>query len=278
MNRPLTIVGCFAHPDDETWVMSGSLAMLAAKGARCAVWTATRGEAGEISEGTGVTRDRLGEVREAEEREAMEVLGVHEVEFGDFRDGAVPDADAGELVRQLHDFLERTQPDVVVTMEPGGITAHEDHMAVTAATTAAFAAYAEPAEAAGRQPRLYHEGAPASTLRRWREVARSSGVEFPGEDQPFAPRGTPDERFTCHVDTSSVAKLRGEALRRHRTQLGIGPYTMLALRDDVIGEVLGEESYIRVHPAPRQGDAPETSLVEAFSVGSGDGSTGSADA
>ena len=271
MNRPLTIVGCFAHPDDETWVMSGSLAMLAAKGARCAIWTATHGEAGEIAANTGVTRDRLGEVREAEEREAMELLGVHDVEFGDFRDGEVPDADVGELVRQIHDFLQRTQPDVVVTMEPGGVTAHEDHMAVTAATTAAFAAYAPVAEAAGRRPRLYHEGAPASKLRRWREVARSNGVEFPDEDQPFAPRGTPDEHFTCVVDTSSVAKLRGEALRRHRTQMGVGPYT-LVLRDDVIGDVLGEESYIRVHPAPRPGDAPETSLVDAFGAFDGGGS------
>jgi LmbE family N-acetylglucosaminyl deacetylase len=271
VNRPLTIVGCFAHPDDETWVMSGSLAMLAAKGARCAVWTATRGEAGEIAEETGVTRDRLGEVREAEERDAMELIGVHEVEFGDFHDGEVPAADADELVRAVHAFLERTQPDVVVTMEPGGVTAHEDHMAVTRATSAAFAAYAATAEAAGRQPRLYHEGAPASRLRRWREIARSSGFDFPDEDQPFAPRGTLDERFTCRVDTSSVARLRGEALRRHRTQFGIGPYTMLALRDDIIGEVLGEENYIRVHPAPRAGDAPETSLVDAFDAGSGDG-------
>jgi LmbE family N-acetylglucosaminyl deacetylase len=271
VDRPLTIVGCFAHPDDETWVMSGSLAMLAAKGARCAVWTATRGEAGEISEGVGVARERLGEAREVEEREAMELLGVHEVEFGDFRDGEVPNADPAELVRQVHGFLARTQPDVVVTMEPGGVTAHEDHMAVTAATTAAFAAYAEAAEAGRRRPRLYHGGAPASRLRRWREFASSNGFEIPDEDAPFAPRGTPDERFTCYVDTSSVAKLRGEALRRHRTQMGVGPYAMLALREEVIGEVLGEESYIRVHPAPRESEPPETSLVEAFTGGPGDG-------
>ena len=35
MDRALTVVGCFAHPDDETWVMSGSLALLAARGAHC---------------------------------------------------------------------------------------------------------------------------------------------------------------------------------------------------------------------------------------------------
>jgi hypothetical protein len=36
------------------------------KGVRGAVWTATRGQAGEIAEGTGATRETLAEVRETE--------------------------------------------------------------------------------------------------------------------------------------------------------------------------------------------------------------------
>jgi LmbE family N-acetylglucosaminyl deacetylase len=139
VDHPLTVVGCFAHRDDETWVMSGSLALLAAEGARCAVWTATRGEAGEIAMATGVTRERLGEVREAEERAALAVLGVSEVEFGGFTDGHLADADHAELVRAVHAFVDRLRPDVVVTMEPAGVTAHPDHMALSAATRAAFA-------------------------------------------------------------------------------------------------------------------------------------------
>ena len=117
MDRALSVVGCFAHPDDETWVMSGSLALLAAHGARCAVWTATRGEAGVIAAGTGVARDRLGEAREAEERAALAVLGVEEVEFGGLPDGGVDASDQDELVRALRDFLDRRRPDVVVAMK-----------------------------------------------------------------------------------------------------------------------------------------------------------------
>jgi LmbE family N-acetylglucosaminyl deacetylase len=264
VDRQLTVVGCFAHPDDETWAMSGSLALLAAHGARCAVWTATRGEAGVIATATGVPRERLGEVREAEERAALAVAGVDQVEFGGLPDGGVDATDQDELVRAVHTFLERMQPDVVVTMEPAGITAHPDHMAVTRATGIAFAAYASAAEAAGLQPRLYHQGVPTSRLERLRASALAGQMDMPAEDQPFAPRGTPDEQFTCHVDVSSVVALRAAALREHRTQMEIEVYALLTLPEEQIGTVLGVEDYIRVHPAPHPDDPGETSLVEAF--------------
>lgn len=264
MDRALSVVGCFAHPDDETWTMSGSLGLLAAHGARCAVWTATRGEAGVIAAGTGVPRERLGEVREAEERAALAVLGVEEVEFGGLPDGGVDATDQDELVGALRDFLDRRQPDVVVAMEPSGVTAHPDHMAVTRATRTAFDAYAAGAEAAGRRPRLYYQGMPKSTLDRLRASALASQVNLPAEDEPFAPKGTPDELFTCHVDVSSVVALRAAALREHRTQGDIEVYAILSLPEQQIGMALGVEDYIRVHPARLPGEPDETSLVEAF--------------
>ena len=141
MARPLTVAGVFAHPDDETWSLAGSFALLAPKGVRGVVWTATRGQAGEIAEGSGATRESLPEVREAEERAAMAVVGVEQVSFGEFVDGQVDRAGRDALTTAIHQFLEREQPDVIVTMEPAGITAHPDHMAVSAATQAAFGAY-----------------------------------------------------------------------------------------------------------------------------------------
>ncbi|HJW60689.1 MAG TPA: PIG-L family deacetylase, partial [Actinomycetota bacterium] len=149
--RPLTLAGVFAHPDDETWSLAGSFALLVPKGVRGVVWTATRGQAGEIAEGSGATRETLAEVREAEERAAMAVVGVERVAFGELSDGQVEAADRDALTADVHRFLEREQPDVVVTMEPGGVTAHPDHMAVSAAVQAAFGAYvAGPRE---REPR-----------------------------------------------------------------------------------------------------------------------------
>ena len=266
MTPPLTVLGCFAHPDDETWSLGGSFALLVPNGVRGAVWTATRGHAGEIADGSGATRKTLAQVREAEERAAMAAVGVTDVWFGDFIDGQVSDADAADLVHAVQGALERVRPDVVVTMEPGGVTSHPDHVAVSAAVQAAFAAYAQaPNE---REPRLYYWGVPASRLTRLRELAAELGVEIPAEDEPFGPRGTPDEHFTCWVDTAAIAEQVWRTLEEHRTQAG-DPSRALLRQGDHWREVFAMTAFVRVHPAPRPGDPSEASLVDAFAMGAG---------
>jgi LmbE family N-acetylglucosaminyl deacetylase len=262
--RPLTVAGIFAHPDDETWSLAGSFALLVPKGVRGVVWTATRGQAGEIADGSGGTRETLPQVREAEERAAMAVVGVERVEFGDLVDGQVEAADRDALTTAVHRFLERERPDVVVTMEPAGVTAHPDHMAVSAAVQAAFGAYA--AAPRDREPRFYYWGMPVTEMAGWHELGRASGHELPGEDDPYGARGTPDELFTCTVDTSTVADQAWRALCQHRTQSGDPAYRLLGHQDNWRA-VFARSHYIRVHPAPRSGDPPETSLVEAFGNG-----------
>ena len=264
MAHPLTVAGVFAHPDDETWSLAGSFALLVPKGVRGAVWTATRGQAGQIAEGSGATRETLPRVREAEERAAMAAVGVERVSFGDFVDGEVERADRDALTLEIHRFLEREQPDVVITMEPAGVTAHPDHMAVSAATQAAFGAYV--AGARGPEPRFYYWGAPVSEMAGWRALGQASGFELPGADDPFGTRGTPDEEFTCAVDTSAVAERAWQALCQHRTQAGDVWYRLLGHQENW-RTVFARSRFIRVHPAPHPGDPPETSLVEAFGNG-----------
>ena len=196
----------------------------------------------------------------------MARVGVSDVEFADFADGRLDQADPTALVTAVAAFLQARQPDVVVTMEPGGVTAHPDHMAVSAAVEAAFAAYA--ATARDREPRLYHWGVPVSRLRRFRELGQEAGVDLPVEGDPYGPRGTPDERFTCRVDTSPVAEAAWRALQAHRTQSGDVFYRLLRHRE-AWREVFAGVAFIRVHPAPRPGDPPETSLVDAFPGGDG---------
>jgi LmbE family N-acetylglucosaminyl deacetylase len=153
---------------------------------------------------------------------------------------------------------------VVVTMEPGGVTAHPDHMAVSAATQAAFAAYA--AGPRDREPRLYYWGVPVTEMRSWRELGRASGYQLPGEDDPYGARGTPDDQFTCVVDTFTVAEQAWRALRQHRTQAGDPSYRLLG-HNDSWRTVFARSQFIRVHPAASPGDPIETSLVEAFGNG-----------
>lgn len=45
-----TILGIWAHPDDESWASAGIMITAAANGQRTACVTATKGEAGETDE------------------------------------------------------------------------------------------------------------------------------------------------------------------------------------------------------------------------------------
>ena len=267
MARPMTLVGCFAHPDDETWALAGSFALLVPKGVRGAVWTATRGDAGEIAPGTG-TRETLAAVREAEERAAMARVGVSDVEFADFADGQVDQADPTALVTAVSAFLEARQPDVVVTMEPDGVTGHPDHRAVTAAVKAAFAAYA--ATRRQPEPRLYYYGAPASELARWAKAGVATGIDLPGADDPFGVPGTPDDQFTCWFDTAAMAEQVRQALGEHRTQ-SADPLWQVTVAGDLWRDTLASIAFIRVHPAPRPDEPHESSLLEAFGPGAARG-------
>ena len=201
MARPLTVAGVFAHPDDETWSLAGSFALLVPKGIRGAVWTATRGQAGRVAEGSGATRETLPRIREAEERAAMAEVGVERVSFGDFVDGEVEGADLDALTTGVHEFLEREQPDVVVTMEPGGVTTHPDHVAVTAAAQAAFGAYV--AAAGERAPRFYYWGVPVSGLAGWRRLGRASGYESAVSCTPQPSHSWPKRRISCTIGSSA---------------------------------------------------------------------------
>ncbi len=84
-----TLLALFAHPDDEAFGTGGTLSQYAAAGADVTLVCTTRGEVGEIAEGTGATPETLGEVREAELRCAAETVGVRELIFLGYRDSGM---------------------------------------------------------------------------------------------------------------------------------------------------------------------------------------------
>jgi LmbE family N-acetylglucosaminyl deacetylase len=138
-----------AHPDDESFGMGGTLAKSAAEGKRVHLVTATRGEAGI----PGKCAAETAVLREAELRRACAEPGVQQLTFLDYMDGeldAVPDS-AGAA--RLLSLMRQTQPDVVVTFGPDGISSHPDHLAVYRWTTAAFDQYQQDQE---RPLRLYY--------------------------------------------------------------------------------------------------------------------------
>ena len=134
----------------------------------------------------------------------MAEVGVERVEPGD-RPRRGQGGRPGRPHRRRPPVPERRAARRGRDQEPGGVTTHPDHVAVTAATQAAFGAYV--AAAGERAPCFYYWGVPVSGMAGWRwQLGRASGHDLPGKDDPYGGLGTPDDQFTCTVDTSAVAE------------------------------------------------------------------------
>ena len=128
----LRLLAAFAHPDDEGFGAGGTLAMLVARGARITLVCGTNGDVGEISDPSLATPETLAQVRQQELRSAMEVTGVSDLRFLNYRDSGMAgtddnqhpnclhQADAAVVVQTLADIIREVQPRVVVTHDPSG--------------------------------------------------------------------------------------------------------------------------------------------------------------
>ena len=163
--EPLRLLGVYAHPDDETFCVGGTLAKYAATGADIMVVSATQGEAGQIRDAHAATRRTLGQVRAQEMQQACHHLGVQHVVCLDYGDGQLSHLDPPILVAKITEIMRAFRPDIVLSFGNDGAYGHPDHIAIGAVTDAAFGlagnADAFPEHRAmGWQPhapsRLYH--------------------------------------------------------------------------------------------------------------------------
>jgi dephospho-CoA kinase len=122
------LLAMFAHPDDETFSIGGTLARYADAGVDVHLWCATAGEAGTLH-GERVSKEELRAVRTKELSQVVEVLGIHELHLQEFPDGRLDPSDP-EGHAAATDVLQRLRPDIVVTFGPDGVTGHADHLAV----------------------------------------------------------------------------------------------------------------------------------------------------
>ena len=134
-----SILGVWAHPDDEAYLMAGVMALAADAGQRVACVTATLGDAGETADAERWPQHELRAIRRKELAGAMEILGVREHECLDLDDGTLADLDGTAQVARLSDTIDRLRPDSVITFGPDGMTGHPDHQAVCAWTGEALA-------------------------------------------------------------------------------------------------------------------------------------------
>src|SRR5258705_289102 len=105
-----TILGVWAHPDDETYLSAGLMASAVRNGQRVVCVTATRGEAGSWDEERWPS-DRMGAIREQELNECLSILGVSEHHWLDYIDAECADVDPREAIDRVAAFIDDVRPD-----------------------------------------------------------------------------------------------------------------------------------------------------------------------
>jgi len=209
----------FAHPDDDTFSMGGTVALHADDTDVLSV-LATSGEAGQIAAGSGATRRSLGRVREGEARAAYAALGKADarIELLRRRDGRLKRARHDVLAARMADLLSEFAPEVVVTFGPDGVTKHDDHITVGAVATEAFHRARERSGDPAAFRRLLYAAIPWSRIREWQRMQAEAGQEPMDPDAPYTPRGVDDDTIGVEVDTRSVVDRVVAGIRAHRTQ------------------------------------------------------------
>ncbi|WP_329200505.1 MULTISPECIES: PIG-L deacetylase family protein [unclassified Streptomyces] len=240
-----SLLGVFAHPDDESLLVGGVFARHAAAGARTAVVTTTWAPDSH---------------RAAELADALAALGAGRPRMLGFADARVPESAPGrprlcdapfdEVVGLLVGHVRAFRPDIVVTHDAHGqLTGHPDHVRTHRLAAAAV-------HAAGLEHLYPGAGAP------WRPTALHlathphSGV---GELGPLLALvgkklwSVPDEHITATVDVSAWLGQKWAAITAHRSEAARErslPGILLRLPADTRERILSTEYYSRLDTGP----------------------------
>jgi LmbE family N-acetylglucosaminyl deacetylase len=230
----LDVLAFFAHPDDETMLCGGTLALLASLGARIHVLVATRGEGGEMGDPPLCAREELGQVREKELHCATQALGCASLALMNYIDPTVgpgdelfPFADGvAEVAAQVEEAVRYWKAGALITHGVNGEYGHPAHKLAHQAASLAVQTLSDEA------PLFY-----------------TAQAIFPGH--PYPRLANIDTTAHLVIDISPVLQQKTEAALCHRTQhaLFIRRRSEEAGRKLSVPEViLATESLHRVSP------------------------------
>lgn len=209
----------YAHPDDVDFSAAATAAKWAQGGSEVTYVILTDGNAG--SHEPGMTKERLGRIRRAEQEAAAAVVGVKACLFLGYQDGLLEPTLT--LRKRLVRLIRQHRPEAVVCGDPrryfSGSTYinHPDHRAAArAAVEAVFPA----AEMNLLYPDLVEEGL----------TGHKPNYVY------ISTREDPDH----YVDVSETIALKIEALRQHVSQMGDwDPEPRIRERSAEIGRAAG---------------------------------------
>ncbi|GAB7387082.1 bacillithiol biosynthesis deacetylase BshB2 [Bacillaceae bacterium] len=127
MERHVLVV--FPHPDDESFGVSGTIAMYASRGTPVTYVCLTLGEMGRnLGNPPFANRETLPAIRRRELEEACRILGIRDLRLFGLRDKTVEFEDPEELADRIAAVIEEVNPSLIITFYPG-FSVHPDHEA-----------------------------------------------------------------------------------------------------------------------------------------------------
>jgi LmbE family N-acetylglucosaminyl deacetylase len=273
------LLAVFAHPDDESFGIGGSLALYARDGVEIHLICATRGEAGTIPDSMAKKADSVAILREAELRCAGYHLGLADIQFLDFRDSGMkgsPDnqhpnalaaAPIQDVSNKITHLIRSIRPHVVITHGPKGGYLHPDHIALHKATVKAFKDASDPDHNSSDLPpyapqKLYFTLIPLKFLRPLARVLPLFGIDLEhfGQNKDINLIELLEDEYPIHtrINIGSVYKIKERASACHASQLN-GGMRRTGLLSLLLRFLTRTESYMRAFP-PASPDLREKDL------------------
>jgi LmbE family N-acetylglucosaminyl deacetylase len=269
MTDSLRLLAIFAHTDDESMGMGGTLAKYAAEGVETYLVCATRGERGWFGpEAQRPDPRRLGEIRQQELEHAAVELEMRGLYFLDYLDGEVDRADYREVLGKIVTHVRRIMPQVVVTFPPDGNYGHPDHIAVGQLTNAALVCAADPSYrdagnfAPHRVAKLYYMVDSEEFIQL---VAPFVGdLTFAVGDQLRGEVAWHDWMITTHIEMAEYCHAAWRAIRCHESQLpSLG--SLAEMHEDAAVAVLAMQgTFYRAYSLVNGGREKETDLFSGL--------------
>ena len=266
MDNTLKLLAVFPHPDDETLGLGPTLAKYASEGVETYLICATRGERGWFdSEGPDPGWEGVARIREAELRCAADHLGLREVNFLDYVDGDVDQANSTEIISKIVAHIRRIKPHVVVTFPPDGSYGHPDHIALSQFTNAALVCAADDsykdsdAQVSHRVSKFYYMVDAMDMVNAANETFGGISMDVDGVIRHHV--GWPDWQITTRVDTEDFLEQVYEAVHCHKSQLpGYGPFAEKSPSE--LGIFYRTGTFYRAFSVVNGGRKVETDLFE----------------
>ncbi|UCH85209.1 MAG: PIG-L family deacetylase [Candidatus Latescibacterota bacterium] len=249
-----TILGVFAHPDDESMGPGATFAKYAAAGHRVAFATATDGGAGRLFDKRPQDNYELRKLRRQETTAAAQTLGIEFLGFMGLQDGVLERVNVLDIELEIVRIIRKVKPDVLVTFHGSGISHHPDHRVMALALIGAFLG-------SGRvgwyKSALIDALPPHQPSKLYYYTIMRSMIDR--IDWPRDVYASPDDEISTIIDTRDTADIRWKAIKDHKSQGGGPPFEVL-----YEAGIFEREAFVRIFPTWVKGSAIESDLLDGL--------------